>query len=419
MKKTKVLFVVEAITPSHIVRPYQLACALNKNKYEVHFASDHRTKKLFNNKAITFHPIKSISRKAFIERIQSSRPMYTSDELIKYANEEHSLITEINPSVVIGDLRQSLSISTRLSNTPYIAMANAYWSREVNHGNLPVPEIKNWRLDKLPFIQYLMPLLSRGLFGYHGKSLIKARAHFGLPGHSHYLDSWNTGDFTFYYDFPELFSFARLPDNHRFIGPVNWEPAIKLPKWWNQLEESKPTAYICLGPSEGNEPLQPLVAKLLGLGYQIIISGIKEGLRAGHWPKSIFTAEHIPGSIAAARADVVLSNGGSPISYQSLLSGTPVIGIPSNMDQLLAMRYVERANVGRILRTNDVLTPRCEAVLTEVQSPDVQKAIQALLQTVTIQAPEDEFELQLQSVLKRTQKNAPIQSDSQLIHSYC
>jgi UDP:flavonoid glycosyltransferase YjiC (YdhE family) len=42
----------------------------------------------------------------------------------------------------------------------------------------------------------------------------------------------------------------------------------------------------------------------------------------------------------------VICNGGSPTAYQALSQAAPVIGIPSNMDQLLAMRYIERFGAG-------------------------------------------------------------------------
>ena len=38
--------------------------------------------------------------------------------------------------------------------------------------------------------------------------------------------------------------------------------------------------------------------------------------------------------------------------YQALQAGVPVLGIASNMDQLLMMNYVERAGLGKLLRAD-------------------------------------------------------------------
>lgn len=64
----------------------------------------------------------------------------------------------------------------------------------------------------------------------------------------------------------------------------------------------------------------------------------------------MFCADYLPGTAAAARADLVVCNGGSPTSYQALVQGTPVLGIPGNLDQYLNMHYLEKAGLGRCLR---------------------------------------------------------------------
>jgi UDP:flavonoid glycosyltransferase YjiC (YdhE family) len=54
----------------------------------------------------------------------------------------------------------------------------------------------------------------------------------------------------------------------------------------------------------------------------------------------------VPGSHMARLASVVVSNGGSTTGYQALAEGTPVVGIPSNFDQFLAMQAIERVGAG-------------------------------------------------------------------------
>jgi UDP:flavonoid glycosyltransferase YjiC (YdhE family) len=47
----------------------------------------------------------------------------------------------------------------------------------------------------------------------------------------------------------------------------------------------------------------------------------------------------------------VITNGGSSTGYQALAAGVPVLGIPSNLDQYLAMQAIERAGAGVTLRS--------------------------------------------------------------------
>lgn len=60
---------------------------------------------------------------------------------------------------------------------------------------------------------------------------------------------------------------------------------------------------------------------------------------------SVFCSAYLPGNQAAARADLVVCNGGSPTTFQALSEGVPVLGIPGNLDQFLNMHYLERYGV--------------------------------------------------------------------------
>src|SRR5207302_1310294 len=51
------------------------------------------------------------------------------------------------------------------------------------------------------------------------------------------------------------------------------------------------------------------------------------------------------------RAEVVICNGGSSTAYQALAEGTPVVGLPFNLDQYLAMTTIEQAGAGVLVRS--------------------------------------------------------------------
>jgi UDP:flavonoid glycosyltransferase YjiC (YdhE family) len=61
--------------------------------------------------------------------------------------------------------------------------------------------------------------------------------------------------------------------------------------------------------------------------------------------------EFVPGDRAAAEAALVVCNGGSSTGYQALREGTPVVGLPFNLDQYLAMTAIERAGAGVLVRS--------------------------------------------------------------------
>jgi hypothetical protein len=71
-------------------------------------------------------------------------------------------------------------------------------------------------------------------------------------------------------------------------------------------------------------------------------------------PRDIFVAEYLPGELAARRASVVVSNGGSPTGYQALAEGRPVLGVAFNLDQYLATQAIERFGAGLLLRAGSL-----------------------------------------------------------------
>jgi len=57
-----------------------------------------------------------------------------------------------------------------------------------------------------------------------------------------------------------------------------------------------------------------------------------------------------PGDELCAVASLVIGNGGSPITYQALRAGAPILGLVSNLDQFLNMERIEAANMGLGMR---------------------------------------------------------------------
>ena len=97
-------------------------------------------------------------------------------------------------------------------------------------------------------------------------------------------------------------------------------------------------------------------------------------------PRNAFVADYLPGIDAAARSALVICNGGSPTTLQALVSGVPVIGIASNLDQYLNIDYVERAGAGRILRAEALTVSGLNALCKLLLGDPMYKRSAATLQ---------------------------------------
>src|SRR5205823_6281140 len=141
-----------------------------------------------------------------------------------------------------------------------------------------------------------------------------------------------------------------LPANHHYIGAVLWSPDVPRPPWWDDVPKDRPVINVTLGSSGRGELLSASLDALAELPVSVLAATLGKGPRDGV-PSNVFLADYLPGEQAAARANVVVCNGGSPTSHQALVAGTPVLGLAGNMYQHLNMEAVQRLGAGELLRS--------------------------------------------------------------------
>jgi UDP:flavonoid glycosyltransferase YjiC (YdhE family) len=160
--------------------------------------------------------------------------------------------------------------------------------------------------------------------------------------------SW--GDYTLYADVPELVPTRKLPPNHRHIGPPCWSTSTPLPGWWDDLPPDRPVVLLTLGSSGRADLLPMALSALSGLPITVIAATAGK-IDLADVPGNAFVADYLPLDRAVQRSRLVICNGGSLTTYQALASGVPILGLCTNMDQLLNMNAIERLgeSVARLL----------------------------------------------------------------------
>ncbi|ARG60819.1 glycosyl transferase family 1 [Mycobacterium kansasii] len=373
-RRLRILFIGEAATLSHVVRPYMLARSLDPSRYEVHFACDPRFNKLLGPLPFQHHPIYTIPSERVLAKIAQGRLFYNTRTLHRYVEEDRKVLAEIAPDLVVGDNRLSLSASARLAGIPYIAIANAYWSPYARR-RFPLPDTLWTRLLGVRLVTFLFWLYRPLIFALYCLPLNWVRRRHGLP-----TLGWNLcriftdGDYTLYADVPELVPTYDLPANHRYLGPVLWSPAVRPPPWWDSLPPGRPIVYATLGSSGGTNLLQVVLDALADMPVTVI-AATADRSDLSNVPANAFVADYLPGEAAAARSAVVVCNGGSLTTQQALLAGVPVVGIASNLDQHLNMEALERAGAGMLLRTERLSRRRvADAVQQALGDPGYRQA---------------------------------------------
>jgi len=365
--KPRVLFVAEAVTLAHVARAVALARSLDQDRYEVHLACDRRYHHLFEDLRATVHPIATISGKLFQDRLRRGEPLYLREELHRYVEDDLRLLMRLHPDAVIGDFRQSLSVSARVAAVPYLTVTNAHWSPFARQ-RFVVPELALTDRFGPRIGQALFTVMRPFVFAQQASALNLVRRDYGLPALGYNLpDQYTDADVTLYADVPELVPTFHRPSHHHYLGPVLWSPKT-IPPWWNSLPVTGRMAYVTLGTS-GRSDLLPLILEALEqLGIGAVVSTAGDAISA-RLPPRTWIAPYVPGQAAAARTDLVICNGGSATVYQALAAGKPVLGIPNNLDQYLMMDYVRRSGAGDYLRagatSRAAMTAMCGRLLDQ------------------------------------------------------
>lgn len=351
--KLVILLVAEAVTLAHFARIAALSKVLDATRYEIVVAADPRYADLEAPLGCTFHPIRSIPSAEFAQALAQGKPLYSVATLNQYVEDDLALLDLVKPDLVVGDFRLSLAVSAPLRHIPYAAVVNAYWSPYADIA-YPVPDLPMTRILGVPIAQKLFDLARPIAFALHARPLNHVRRRYGLPPLGHDLRAVYTwGDYTLYADVPELVPTRQLPANHRHLGPLLWSARVPLPDWWGSLPQNKPVVLLTLG-SSGRADLLPMALAALSGSPITVIAATAGQIDLADVPANTYVADYLPLDSAVQRASLIICNGGSLTTYQALASGVPILGICSNMDQLLNMNAIERLGAGVSLRAAQV-----------------------------------------------------------------
>lgn len=384
-RRKRVLFIGEGVTLAHVVRPLTLAKTLDADEFDVHLACSSEYAGLLSTEPVRHWPLDTRSKAEFAQILETGRELFPEETLLRYVRDELRVFDAVSPDLVVSDFRLSATISAPARKIPLISVTNAYWSPRAKLKELPLPSYRILqRLGWQDLRSGARARILRGVFGaavpllfsYQLKGQNAVRARYGLRRFKNYLEGFTFGDLTLYADAPAVAEVSALAPNERYVGPVCWTPDVPLPEWWDSLREDRPIVYLALGSSGELGVVRSALDVLLELGAQPVVS--TAGRVYPPMPKGVFSADFLPGAEVSRRSALVVSNGGSPTTYQALLEGTPVLGIASNMDQLVSMTAVEQTGAGELLRADCFSAERFRSAVVRMLSGNFRSAAAAI-----------------------------------------
>ena len=381
-RRLKVLCFAEAVTLAHVARPVALARALDTARYDVVLACASRYAAFSQSRAWSSVELESVAPEQFSKALAEGAPLYDLDTLKRYVQADLALIRAHQPDLVVGDFRLSLSVSARLMKRPYLAIANAYWT-PFSPPCFPLPVLPLTRLLPIPAARALFSVFRPLAFRLHCRPMNQLRAFHGLPSLGADLRRvYTDADHLLVADDPALHPLVGNSQAFSFIGPLAWSPDRPWP-----AEDAAgpglsttPMVYVALGSSGPSAALELVLEALSAMPVRVMAATAGKPAPASV-PANARVFDYLPGDKAAARAALVVCNGGSLAVQQAFAAGVPVLGVASNMDQFLNMAPVVAAGAGLLLRADRLSVERvraaCLALLASAEAAAAAKAFQA------------------------------------------
>lgn len=362
--RQRILFFAEPATLAHVARPVVLAGALDPGSYDVAIATGPDFQRIPEEAGLQCLPLWSIGTKRYLAAVAAGRPVFPYPVLKRYVTDDLRLIDNFAPDLIVGDFRLSLAVSARLAKVPYLAITNAYWSPHTA-ASFEVPVHFLTRLLGARIADRLFQLLRPVIFAQHSLPMHRLRRRHGMPSLGFDLRRvFTEADLALYADVPEMVPTQAPPTGggHVYIGPVTWAPRVAMPEALLESPDHRPLVYINVGSSGDPALLRQLVDGCASLDCRLAVATGRAG-RSIDLGKDAVVAPLLPGHEIAPRAALVICNGGSPGTHQALAAGTPVLGIPANLDQLLNMQFVTRSGAGAAVRADRVSADRVRQVV--------------------------------------------------------
>lgn len=345
----KILVLADGISHAHVVRPKRLAEELAALGHEVTLGLPDGGGSLFTHMPVPTVPVWSLDPDTFLGALRRLERAVDEAVLGRYLASDLSAIEAARPDLVVHDLRLSAPVAARLSGIPSVALTGAYWS-PYSPRRMGLPVNVQSSLLGYTLSQALRPFTERPLMRWGCEFVDRFRERHGLPrtdGDPFALVAG--GEHVWYVDYEDFVPVSGAPPGHVFIGPLLWS-AEGAPGVPDDARTGRPLVYVPIGSSGDPELGRLVVGALRGLPVHVLVAaGGNAPAFADLAGEGVTVMRAVDGNDACRAASLVVSNGGSPQLWQALEQGTPVLGLPTNMDQVTVSLYAPRTGAAATL----------------------------------------------------------------------
>jgi UDP:flavonoid glycosyltransferase YjiC (YdhE family) len=242
-----------------------------------------------------------------------------------------------------------------------------------------VPSLIGW-LRHLPldwFMNWFAPRMKFWLRPFN-----QLASELGLPQWKSTLD-FVAGDLTLVMEAPEILGispedlenyqprhprFFRRPPRYRYGGPCFARLPGDVPETVRRHFDTPRTKLYCsMGVSGSPQALQSVVEIVSELDLQaIVLTTTILGDQVRNASERVLTFPHAPAHLVNPLADIAITHGGAGTVQTAIHSGTPLVGVPMQMEQAGNISLVERQGAGVMLSRLDLSRPKLAAALEKL-----------------------------------------------------
>lgn len=375
----RILVVTDGHFLSHTTRTLEVARCLRELGDDVVFAATGPYSRLLDADGFPRWEIFTMDPVHTMDRTRRSRMDYLDHALLdRKVRADLHVMSQVQPDVVVGDFRWSLSVSSELAGVPYATIINALWTH-FYAVRRSVPEgFVLRRLVGERAVAAVGPQLKMVLLRHWGGVWNRYRICHGLPPRPdlvhHMYGQWNLLP-----DVTSLFPVKPLPPRAHVVGPIFWRRGGSsgdgLPAG---LGRNRPVVYVSLGSTATDQLIRILFASFGPAQVDVVFTTGGQSLPEA--PPANFTClDTVSGDEVLPRAVLAVCHGGHGTVYQALSYGVPLLGIATHNDQQWNLDRVEALGVGWRFTQERAQPAQVAACLEQALSDeDLRRRTQAL-----------------------------------------
>jgi UDP:flavonoid glycosyltransferase YjiC (YdhE family) len=276
-------------------------------------------------------------RKALSGETLNTVGYFTAEEMEPRVENEIKMFKEIKPACVLTGWCQSVLISTRAAQIPFVNVLHSTSVREYYQAGL-----QSWpdRSD-FPFLRWLWSEEKRNRWVSNLVLKLKLPTKpFNILARKHGLEQFNNfidvleGDHTLLADIPEWVGFSKIRPSLHYIGPLPFRLDAEIPTEITEMPKDKPIVYFAMGSSGKPKIIAEIIEGFMNKPYRVIapVKAHIENMNVTI-PPNVSVTGFVPAHKVNPMADISVIHGGQNTVMQACLSGTPIVGVGMHPEQ--------------------------------------------------------------------------------------